>query len=389
MDRAGNTRIILHVDMDSFFASVETREHPGLAGKPVVVGADPMEGRGRGVVSTCSYEARKFGIHSAMPISRAFHLCPEAVFLRPHFPLYIRASEKIMQILRQSADRFEQVSIDEAYLDLSSLDDWQEAERISKRIKERIRGETGLTCSIGVGPGKTVAKIASDMRKPDGLLLVRPKEAEQFLAPLPVEKIPGIGKKTAAGLRNIGIVRIGDLASADIQVLMGILGRAAVPLVTLSRGIDERPVEEGECIKSISRETTFERDVKDINTLLSVLDDLAEDLVRELEQDRALCGTVTVRIRFPDFSTYTRSRTLLHPARDYRVLSTIGRELACPLLDGRSVRLLGLRFSSLLKLGGDQRCLSDFLSGFEGSKGPDTQRLSPDRQDRDQEIREG
>lgn len=365
--RTGIRRIILHVDMDSFFASVEKREHPDLEGKPVVVGADPMEGRGRGVVSTCSYEARKFGIHSAMPISRAFQLCPHAVFLQPNFPLYHQASGQIMEILREFGGRFEQVSIDEAYLDLSSLDDWHEASRIAGGIKERIRRDLGLTCSIGIGPGKTVAKIASDFRKPDGLTLVRPEEAEGFLSPLPVGKIPGIGKKTAAALRHISIEKIGDLASADIQVLMGVLGRAAVPLVSIARGIDDREVVEGEIVKSVSRETTFEQDVDDTDALFSVLDELAEELVRELEQARALCRTVTVRIRFPDFSTHTRSRTLLHPTGDLRILLAMARELAGPLLQGNRVRLIGLRFSSLLVLDGDQRCLGDFFQGSGGS----------------------
>lgn len=385
---AGNCRIILHADMDSFYAAVETREHPELEGMPVVVGADPMDGRGRGVVSTCSYEARKFGVHSAMAISRAYHLCPHAVFVRPHFPLYIRASREIMEILREYGDRFEQVSIDEAYLDLSSLDDWHEAGRVAGRIKERIRGQLGLTCSIGIGPGKIVAKIASDLRKPNGLTIVKLEEAEGFLAPLPVEKIPGIGIKTAAALRNIGIERIGDLVSADIQVLMGVLGKAAVDLVAIARGIDEREVEEGDGVKSVSRETTFERDEEDTDTLLSVLDELAEELVCELEEDRALCRTVTVRVRFPDFSTHTRSKTLLHPTREIRILSATARELAGLLLQGGRVRLIGLRFSSLLVLGGDQRCLSDFYPGPGSADETDPKGVDSDRPDRDQGVLE-
>jgi len=193
-------RIILHVDMDSFFASVEVRENPALKVKPLVVGADPKGGKGRGVVSTCSYEARKYGIRSGMPISCAFHLCPDAVFLPVNFELYIRVSKKVMEILKRYADTFEQVGIDEAFLDISSGGTLETASHLAQKIKEEIYEREKLTCSISIGPTKIVAKIASDFRKPDGLTLVDLEHVEEFLFSLKVGKIPGIGRKTEFAL---------------------------------------------------------------------------------------------------------------------------------------------------------------------------------------------
>ena len=211
--------------MDSFYASVEMRERPEIRGKPVVVGADPRNGKGRGVVCTCSYEARGFGIRSAMPISQAFVLCPHAVFLPPDFPRYVQASADVMAILRSYGFTLQQVSIDEAFLDVSRLGSFSAARELSSEIKKTVRTRLGLNCSIGVGPGKIVAKIASDFKKPDGLTVVEPADLEGFLAPLPVRKIPGIGKKSEADLLEIGIKTIGDLARYDIQSLIGRYGQ--------------------------------------------------------------------------------------------------------------------------------------------------------------------
>ncbi|MCA9704042.1 MAG: DNA polymerase IV, partial [Methanolinea sp.] len=213
-------RIILHLDMDSFFASVEIREDPGLSGRPVVVGADPREGRGRGVVSTASYEARRFGIHSGMPISRAFIVCPHAVFIRPHFDKYTQTSARIMEIISECTDRWEQVSIDEAYLDMTHLETYEEAGAVAEELRHTIRERERLTCSVGIAPTKLVAKIASDFKKPDGLTIVRPLEVRDFLSPLPVGRIPGIGRVTGTELENLGIQTIGQLAEYDIQTLL-------------------------------------------------------------------------------------------------------------------------------------------------------------------------
>jgi DNA polymerase IV (DinB-like DNA polymerase) len=211
-----SSRIILHIDMDSFYASVEMHERPELRGKPVVVGADPKNGKGRGVVATCSYEARAFGIRSAMPISQAFVLCPHAVFLPSDFPLYARISSDIMNILRSYGFRSEQVSIDEAFLDVSPLGSFAAAYALAGRIKTVIRTNMGLSCSVGVAPAKIVAKIASDFKKPDGLTIVEPGNAAAFLAPMPVRKIPGIGKKSELELHELGIRNIGELAAYDV-----------------------------------------------------------------------------------------------------------------------------------------------------------------------------
>src|SRR5512137_70210 len=196
-------RIILHVDLDAFFPSVEVREHPELKGKPVIIGADPKEGKGRGVVSSASYEARKFGIRSAMPISRAWKLCPDGVYLRPHFDLYIPASNGVMKILNSHADKFELGGIDEAYLDISNrVKDFDEAIEFAKHLMEEVLEKERLTCSIGVGPNKMVAKIASDFKKPYGLTVVKPEDVNGFLLPLKVRKIPGVGPKTERSLKE-------------------------------------------------------------------------------------------------------------------------------------------------------------------------------------------
>jgi DNA polymerase IV (DinB-like DNA polymerase) len=213
-------RVILHVDLDAFFPSVEVRAHPELKGKPVVVGADPKEGKGRGVVSSASYEARKFGIRSALPISRAWKLCPDCVYLRPHFDLYIPASNSVMGTLRSHADKFEQGGIDEAYLDISSrVKDFDEAREFAKRLMEEVLEKEKLTCSIGVAPSKMIAKIASDLKKPYGLTVVKEDEVKGFLFPLKVRKIPGVGPKTERRLKELGIETIADLASMKPEVL--------------------------------------------------------------------------------------------------------------------------------------------------------------------------
>src|SRR5512136_2265802 len=207
-------RVILHVDVDAFFPSVEVREHPEFKGKPVVVGADPKGGKGRGVVSSASYEARKYGIRSALPISRAWKLCPDCVYLRPHFDLYIPASNSVIKILRSHADKFEQGGIDEAYLDISSqVKDFDEAKEFAKNLMEEVLEKERLTCSVGVAPNKMVAKIASDYRKPYGLTVVKPEDVKDFLFPLEVRKIPGVGAKTEHALLELGIETVKDLAA--------------------------------------------------------------------------------------------------------------------------------------------------------------------------------
>ncbi|MBP1927551.1 DNA polymerase IV (DinB-like DNA polymerase) [Methanolinea mesophila] len=353
-------RIILHLDMDSFYASVEIREHPDLAGKPVVVGADPLGGHGRGVVSTASYEARKFGIHSAMPISKAYRLCPDAIFITPHFSLYERTSARIMEILSRYSDKLEQVSIDEAYLDLTPAGTFETAKEIATRIKRAIREEERLTCSIGIGHSKVVAKIASDYKKPDGLTVVRPEETEGFLFPLPVEKIPGVGKKTARELHEMGIVLIGDLAHADIQRLQSRFGRWALAMQRLAFGEDEREVEQRDSARSISRETTFTEDTGDIDLILGVLDDLMKDVHHTMRDEGYMARTVTVKVRYEDFQTRQRARSLVHPATDLRQLNEIARTALLESLGSKKVRLIGVKLSGLRTREKNQKTIGDF-----------------------------
>ncbi len=355
-------RIIIHVDMDSFYASAEVRKNPSLKGRPVVVGADPRGGRGRGVVSTCSYEARSYGIHSAMPISEAYNRCPHAVFLLPDYPLYTTVSSQVMAVLHTHSQRVEQVSIDEAYLDMSHLSGFPKALEKARQIKSEVLAETGLTCSIGVAPSKVVAKIASDYKKPDGLTIILPGEEEVFLSRLPVSRVPGIGRKTSEELSRHGIQTIGDLASVDVQVLIGWFGRGAVTLHHLARGIDGREVEGSDISKSISREVTFDEDTDDREGIKVVIDRMAEDLDRALAAEGCSYRTLTVKVRFEGFQTRTKAVTMPRPSWNTREAAVLARRFIGQMLDGRRVRLVGIRLSGLARQDKYQTALFDFTS---------------------------
>ncbi len=343
------TRIILHLDMDSFYASVEMQAHPELRNKPVVIGADPKQGRGRGVVSTCSYEARAFGIRSAMPISRAFVLCPHAVFLPPDFERYARASGNVMNILKSTGFRFQQVSIDEAFLDISPLGSFQAAMLFARQIQGVIGEELGLSCSIGIGKSKVIAKIASDFKKPAGLTVVEPAATELFLSPLPVRKIPGIGKKAELALLELGIRTIGELAAFDIRILVAEFGRGASALHEAARGDDAGEVKEQTGVRSISREITFERDTGDSAIVLRTLDALADEVFAGLTDENLRFRTLTVKVRYQGFVTRTRARTLSHYTKKKEVLVSCARTLLQEMIEEKKVRLLGIRLSSLEK----------------------------------------
>lgn len=344
-------RIILHVDLDAFFPSVEAREHPELKGKPIVVGADPKEGKGRGVVSSASYEARKFGVHSAMPISRAWKLCPDCVYLRPHFDLYIRASSGIMKILRSHADRFEQGGIDEAYLDVSSrVKDFDEARELARKLMEEVLEKERLTCSVGVGPNKLVAKIASDYRKPYGLTVVREEDVRGFLSPLKVRKLPGVGPKTEAKLKELKLETVSDLAALSQEALTRLFGVWGARLHEYANGIDPSEVVEEYETKSIGREVTFEQDTNDEGLILGVLDELAEDVHQEVIVNAFRFKTITVKVRYQHFDTHTRSKSLLFPTDDLDILRNSAKRLIAPYLRSkRKIRLIGLRVSTLVR----------------------------------------
>lgn len=351
----------MHVDMDSFYSSVEVRERPELRGLPVVVGSDPKGGKGRGVVSTCSYEARKFGIHSAMPISRAYRLCPEAVYLPVNMPLYKETSDRIMEVLRMFADRFQQVSVDEAYLDMGdSIEDYLSATLLARKIKSEILRRQRLTCSVGIAPNKVIAKIASDMNKPDGLTIVRPEEVESFLCPLCVSKIPGIGKKTEPLLKEIGIETVGQLATADVQFLISRFGKYGIVMHQLANGIDLREVREREEVKSISTEDTFDEDISDPAAVKSVFCELAAKVHADLSRKRFRFRTVNIRVRFDDFRTYTRAHTLHAATTDRESIIKVAIELMEEFIGRGRFRLLGVGVSNLDKIDEKQTFLSDF-----------------------------
>ena len=352
-------RIILHMDMDHFYTAVEERERPGYKGKPVIVGADPKEGRGRGVVSTSNYEARKTGVHSGLPISRAWKLCPQAVYLRPNFPLYIRVSNEIMEIARRYADKFEQWGLDEAFLDVSDrVKNYAEAEELAKKMKREIAEKEELTCSIGVGPNKLVAKVASDFHKPDGLTLVRENEAERFLSPLPVRRLLWIGRKTEGKLKTFGINTIGELARYDPTVLTETFGVFGTQMHLMARGIDRSEVETRGEVKSVSHETTFEEDTDDAEMVLRTSDALSEEVAREIQDQNLSFKTVTIKLRYENFETHTSAKTLSFMTNRAQDIKKTARDLLQPFLNrNKKVRLIGVRVSTLVK-GDKQKTLA-------------------------------
>jgi len=306
-----NRKYIVHVDMDAFFASIEQRYAPSCKGKPVIVGADPKNGKGRGVVSACSYEARGSGIHSAMPISTAYRKCPDAIFLPVNMSRYVEISYKIFEILERFTPDIEPISIDEAFLDITrSYHLFGSPIDTCKKIKNTIKKETGLTASIGLAPNKMTAKIASDLHKPDGLTIVTQQSLLDFLHPLPVNKLWGVGEKTLKTFQEISINTIGDLAKYDVNELISILGKNGEHVWTLANGIDPRDVELNCEIKSISNEYTFEQDTSDKSLIKDTLMYLSEKVSRRLRKADLKGKTITLKIRFEDFKTFTRSTAI-------------------------------------------------------------------------------
>jgi len=343
-------RIIFHVDMDQFFAAVEEGEHPEIKGRPIIVGADPKEGKGRGVVSTCSYEARKYGVRSGMPISKAWKLCPQAVFLPVNYRLYLQVSARIMDILSKHADKFESWGIDEAFLDVSSrVKDYEDARRLALEIKMEIHEKEKLTCSIGVGPNKLVAKIASDFQKPDGLTIVEEKDVKTFLSPLDIDKLLWVGKKTARKLNKLGIRTIGDLANYDPSVLVEKFGVMGTQLYLFAQGIDRSEVGLRGMVKSIGRNVTFEKDTSDWDFVFQTLDKLCEEVYKEVKQYNFLFKTVTITVRYENFETHTHSKTLPFLTNRLSDFEKTAHELMQPYLrPERKIRLVGARVSSLV-----------------------------------------
>ncbi len=340
---------IIHVDMDAFFAAIEERDRPELKGKPIVVGADPKGGKGRGVVSTCSYAARKYGIHSAMPISIAYKMCPECVFLPVDFEKYNRVSSQIVEILGSFSPELEQVSVDEAFLDITGTYKlFGTPHETCLKIKERIKKETGLTASIGLAPNKMVAKIASGLKKPDGLVEVKKEDLISFLEPLDVGLIWGVGPKTKEELNRMGINTIGDLARGSKNELISLFGKNGAWFWEASHGIDESKVITEHETKSISNESTFDEDTADRRLIEKELAALSELVADRLREEKIKARTITLKIRLERFHTYTRSTTLQKPTNFTEdMIRTIQKLYENFEIKERKVRLVGVRASNL------------------------------------------
>ncbi len=340
-------RRIVHIDMDAFYASIEQRDRPELRGRPVAVGGRP---EARGVVAAASYEARGFGVRSAMAMARAVALCPSLVIVPPDFPKYRAVSQQIFRILRSVTPLVEPLSLDEAYLDVTE-NAWNEplGVNVARRLKALIRAETGLTASAGVAPNKFLAKIASAWQKPDGLTVIPPEKVEAFLQKLPVEALWGVGPKTAARLRAAGISRLVDVRTADAGLLSRLVGTYAETLRRFAYGIDERPVEPTRPRKSIGSECTYARDLEDVAEMHAELEVMAHELAEHLERHQLTARTVTVKVRYGDFTTVTRSHTSARPTRRGEELAARARALLARTEAGRRpVRLLGVSLHNLV-----------------------------------------
>ena len=354
-------RSIVHVDMDAFYASVEQLDNPEYKGKPVIVGADPKGGHGRGVVAACSYEARKFGIRSALPISRAWKLCPGAVYVRPRMKRYSEVSAQIMEIFRQYTDLVEPLSIDEAFLDITgSIALFGPPDEIARSIKKDIRKRTGLTASVGLASNKFLAKIASDIRKPDGFMVVEGKDVEEFLRELPISRLWGVGPKTEQRLHELGFRTIGQLAAARRESLVRDLGSLGEHLHQLSRGHDDRPVISNWEPKSTSSETTFEEDTDNRELLLQTILELADHVAARLRKDGYRARKVTLKLRYSSFSTHTKQQSLDRQIQTGEEIAAVARALFAQFPMKQKIRLIGVSAGELRRDAGDPQQLPLF-----------------------------
>lgn len=355
-------RIIAHLDMDAFFASIEERDNQRLRGKPIVVGADPQDGRGRGVVSTANYAAREYGIRSALPIGTAWRYSetarrqgkPPAVFVEVNFKKYEEVSARVMGMVGRYAKTIEQASVDEAYIEMSFTNSYEAAEKLCRKIKGDIKDEERLTASMGIGPNKLIAKIASDMQKPDGLTVVREEDAEKFLEPLPVRKIPGVGPKTEAMFSAQGVKFVRDIKKFPPEELRLMLGKWGAELYEKARGRDDSPLVTEWEAKSIGEQETFETDSNDPGFLSARLTAIAGAVFMRFKKSNFKSfRSVTITVRFGDFTTKTRSATLKNHAHDASTLKFEALKLFMPFLDKREnpgrkpIRLLGVRVEKL------------------------------------------
>ena len=365
MGRWDDYRRILHCDMDCFYAAVHMRDDESLAGKPVVVGGSPD---GRGVVAAANYEARRYGIHSALPAAQARRRCPDTIFLKPDFQRYRAESEAIFAIYRLFTPTIQPLSLDEAFLDVTEhLGDFDSATAIAHEIRRRVKDERGLTVSVGVAPNKLLAKIASDHDKPDGLTVVKPTEVEAFLAPLPVRRLHGVGPAGEKALHGMGVDTVAALRKLSLDRLIERFGHWGRTLHAFARGDDRREVRVARVRKSLSTEHTFEENVRDETAIDEILTRMAGEVSEGLYERKLSACTITVKARYPDFTTVTRSHTLPVPTADAAAISSCARKLvrATEALS-KSVRLLGVGASNLVAGGLEQLAL--FEVGEQGPK---------------------
>ncbi|MDA4134006.1 MAG: DNA polymerase IV [Thaumarchaeota archaeon] len=355
-------RLVAHIDLDSFYASAEARRNPSLRDVPVVIGADPREGKGRGVVVSCNYPARRFGLRSAMPISEAWRLCPQAVYLPPDFEYYESLSSQVMRAIRSRVREFEQVSIDEAFVDLAGVvATMPEAEAWVAALKEALRAETGLTCSIGLADSKSAAKIATDLHKPDGITVVGPGTTREFLAPLPIGVIPGVGVKTELLLKELGIARVGDLQALDADVVKRRLGGSGLWIWEVANGLEDEPVREHE-LKSFSTERTLEEDSLDWAAVDEIIAGLASELGERVRSSHMVFRKVGIKVRFRGFETHTREARLPTYSGDPGTILKEARALLRAFQEKKvPVRLVGLKVSEVKSEPADQTSISIWI----------------------------
>jgi len=354
-------RKIAHIDMDAFYASVEQLDHPEYRGKPVIVGADPKQGKGRGVVAAASYEARKYGIHSAQPISRAYKLCPNGIYVHGRGKRYVEISRKIMDIFHQYTPLVEPISLDEAFLDLTGTERlWGEVEETARRIKATIQNELHLTASVGIGPTKLIAKIASDLEKPDGFVTVTETDVQKFLKDLPVKKLWGVGPQTRKQLALLGVRTVGDLSELTEAILAERFGKMGKLLYRHARGEDEDAVHAERDVKSISNEITFHQDVDSCDTLHQTLLSLSEKVGFRLRKIHLQGRTIHLKVRFENFDTRARAHTLEEPtALDRDIFESALMLMQTLDMEERKVRLIGVGISQFVDEQGGQVSLFD------------------------------
>ncbi len=344
-------RWILHCDIDCFYASVEARDNPSYKGIPLIIGADPKAGKGRGVVLTASYEARKFGLHSGMPISRAYRLCPQGTYVRPIFKKYLAASKEVMKIISKYSTEFQRVGLDEAYIDISNTcflpeDVKETAEKIQREVYKKV----GITCSIGCAPTKSLAKIATDFHKPNGITLIEPNKTIDFLKDMDISCISGVGKKTKYFFYNKGVNTIGDLLEMPTPKIKALFGSLGLWVWKVAHGLDLRPVKEFHERKSISKERTFYSDTSDYNTIVSTFEKIADKLTKKLRKHGFSYRTVSIKVRFEGYITYIRSKTLAYPTNDKKNVLEVVFDLYNEFSEyKKKVRLIGVKLSNFEK----------------------------------------